>query len=176
VPKKKPLTDGDIDMALEDARDAGSPDPVIERLLAAVEDPALRGDDFDPAYALVMVSELHQTYGRMDEAIETLRAAVRDGVRGEYSDPKASLASLLVDAGRKAEAAAVFKELRKENPGPLAYEIYGEALETAGDLDEAVKVFAAGELLAERTGQSFYAEALDRAVTRVRRDMGFPEG
>lgn len=163
------VTDDDIDHALHDADAAGSPDEVIARIQAAVDDPARRGAGFSVGYAVAMVSDLHLRFGRPEKAEAVLRAAVEAGTRDELFDPRASLAALLVGFGRRDEAAAEFAELKKTDRAGDSYLTYGEALEAAGDLDGAADVFAAGEVVAERAGDTSLATMLHRSADRARK-------
>jgi hypothetical protein len=167
--KQDVVVEADLDLAVRDAAEAGSPDAVIERILAAVDDPALRGPDFAVGDALVAVSDLQTRYGRPDEAEATLRRAVAADAHGEFIDARTWLAALLVDQGRPADAATEFALLKESGRvGPDDYLTYGVALEVAGDFPAAINVFAAGELLAERTGDTGVATMLRRSADRAR--------
>ena len=39
------ITDDDLDLAVAEAIESASPDPVVDRIRAAIDDPALRGDN-----------------------------------------------------------------------------------------------------------------------------------
>jgi hypothetical protein len=167
------VTLGDLDLAFSDADADGSPDAVIARIQAAVDDPALRGEEFSVAYALVMVSDLQVRSGRPEEAEATLRAAVAANVRDDatYVDPHASLAALLVDRGRGADAAREFALLKESGCADgNAYLIYGEALEVRRDFAAAINVYAAGEVVADRTGDASLAAMLRQSADRARND------
>ncbi|GGL15982.1 SEC-C metal-binding domain-containing protein [Planomonospora parontospora] len=177
MPAKNDLVSlGDIEFALPDALKAGSPDPVVARLLAAVDDPALRGDDFEPAFAMVAVSGVQEDFGLLEEALATLRRADAEDIRDDETEPKVWIAALLVTMGRIDEAAEVFREVRQAGRDDWsAYEIYGESLEETDDLAGALKIFASGEARARDAGDDFGVEQLGTAVNRVRRAMGFPD-
>ncbi|MBG0816927.1 SEC-C metal-binding domain-containing protein [Planomonospora sp. ID82291] len=177
MPAKNDLVSlGDIEFALPDALKAGSPDPVVARLLAAVDDPSRRDDDFEPAFAMVAVSGVLEDFGRLEEALATLRRADAEGIRDDRTEPKAWIAALLVKLGRTDEAAEVFQEVRRAGRDDWsAYEIYGESVEETGDLAGALKLFASGEARSRDAGDGFGTEQLGTAVGRVRRAMGFPD-
>jgi tetratricopeptide (TPR) repeat protein len=158
------VTGDEIDCAVRDAIDNGSPDATIDRLMAAVRDHALRGEDFSVAQALLAVSELQVRYGRPAEAEATLRLAVADDLRDDVVEPRAYLAALLADTGRGEEAAKEFAALESiGRAGAREHQIYGEALEAAGDLEAAVRVYSAGE----RLDQGLAAQ-LRKAAARAR--------
>lgn len=167
--ERKLVTGDDLDFAPHDAEGAGSPDAVIQRITAAVNDHSLRGEGFSAPYAMVVVSDLHEKAGRPAEAEATLREAVAKDMYDDYTDPRASLVALLARLGRTQDAAAEFGELKRlGRAGVHQHEMYGEALEETGDLDGALRVFAAGALLAERTGDTMMQLRLDEAAMRAR--------
>jgi hypothetical protein len=167
MPTPDLVTGDDLDIADRDA--AASPDAVIERIMNAVADPALRGEGFNVGEAMVRVSELQLTFGRPADAEATLRAAVAAGEHGEYLDTRAWLAALLVDLHRPDDAAREFAQLKKlGRAGADEHLIYGEAVEASGDFTAAINVFAAGELAAERAGDTTTARMLHRAADRAR--------
>ncbi|HEX2133022.1 MAG TPA: SEC-C metal-binding domain-containing protein [Actinophytocola sp.] len=154
----------DIDFAVRDAIDQGSPDATIDRLLAAVHDAALRGPEFSVAHAMLTVSELQLRYGRAPEAEATLRLAVSDDVHDELGEPRAYLAALLADTGRGEEAAREFAKLVElGRAGAPEHQLYGEALEAAGDFESAVRIYTAGEALTEGRQAAQFRKAADRA-------------
>jgi predicted negative regulator of RcsB-dependent stress response len=174
VSRKRLVSDADIDAAWHDADAAGSPDKVIARLLAAVEDPRQRGEDFSPAYAMIMVAELQDRYDRPDDAEATLRRAIAEGIGDDVEDPRPWLAGILVGHGKTAEAAEVFRPVRKDATDSIPYDVYGSALEEAGLTSEAIRVYAAGEQHMLRIGADEEAERLGDLAGRLRQDMGFP--
>ncbi|MCT2582405.1 SEC-C metal-binding domain-containing protein [Actinophytocola gossypii] len=154
----------DIDFAVRDAIDQGSPDATIDRLMAAVHDAALRGPEFSVAHAMLTVSELQLRYGRAPEAEATLRLAVSDDVHDELGEPRAYLAALLADTGRGEEAAREFAKLVDlGRAGATEHQLYAEALEAAGDFEAAVRVYTAGEALASGRLAAQLHKAADRA-------------
>ena len=168
------ISGNDIDDALSLAT-AGkqAPEPVIARLRAAVDDPALRGHDFSAAYAMVGISELQYLAGHPDAAEATLREAIAAGIRDRDSDPHAWLVVLLVDLGRLAEAKAEFHDLRAAGRADVsAYQLYGEALEERGELAAAKRIYLAGELAAERAGEPWDERRMHNAGLRVRQALG----
>jgi tetratricopeptide (TPR) repeat protein len=169
VHERKLVTADDLDFAPHDADAAGSPDAVITRITAALNDPSLRDESFSAPYAMVVVSDLHETFGRPAQAEATLRAAVSADLHDDYTEPRASLVALLARLGRPGDAAAEFAELKRlGRAGVAQHEMYGQALEQAGDLDGALRIFAAGALLAERVGDAMMQLRLDEAAMRVR--------
>ncbi len=163
------VTSDDIDFAIQDAEDAGTPDAVIERLLAAVENPALRSPDFSVGDALVAVSDLQMRWDRPVAAEATLRRAVAADSPDDLVDARAWLAAHLVDRGLADEAAREFAVLEASGrAGPDEYLVYGESLEMSGDFTAAVTVFAAGESAAERSADRSMARMLRRSADRAR--------
>jgi hypothetical protein len=164
------ISEADLAAALTEADDAGTPDPIIERIRAAIADPTLRGDNFTPTHATVVISELQRHFGRDADAEATLRAAVAAGLHDpDDVDPAAWLAALLVDTDRAPEAATVFAALKATGrTDAFDHEVYAEALEAAGDHAAALKIYAAGHLLAEQSGHRAQQARLAHAVHRVR--------
>lgn len=163
------VTGDDVDFAVRVAIEAGSPDATIERLMAAVRDPALRGAEFSVAHAMLTVSELQLRFGKAAEAEATLRQAVADDLRDDLGEPRAYLAAYLADVGRKEEAQREFATLAEHGrAGAQEHEIYGEALEAAGDQEAAVPIYTAGEQLAEDAGDSATAVRLRKSANRAR--------
>jgi tetratricopeptide (TPR) repeat protein len=139
----------DIDFAVRDAVDQGSPDATISRLMAAVADPTLRGVDFSVANAMLAVSEVQLRFGHPAEAEATLRRAVAEDVRDEGVEVRAYLAAFLADTGRAEEAQREFMALTQQGrAGATEHQVYGEALEAAGDSEAAVRVYEVGAALA----------------------------
>jgi SEC-C motif len=164
------ISEADLAAALTEADDAGTPDPTIERIQAAIADPTLRGDNFTPTHATVVISELQRHFGRDTDAEATLRAAVAADLHDpDDVDPAAWLAALLVDTNRAPEAAEVFAGLKATGRiDAFDHEVYAEALEAAGDLPAALKIYAAGQLLAEQSGHRAQQARLAQAAHRVR--------
>lgn len=172
--RKKLVSDADVDAAFGAARRSGSPDKIIGRLLAAVDDPRQRAEDFNPAYAMVMIAELLERSDRLAEAEVILRRAAAEDIRSDSTDPRLWLAAFLVGTGQEAEAAEVFRQVRKDATDFIPYEVYGEALDEAGVTDEALKIFVSGQQHMLRLGNDEDAARLGQAADRVRADMGFP--
>ena len=167
--ERKLVTADDLDFAPHDADAAGSPDAVITRITAALNNPALRDQSFSATYAMVVVSDLQEKFGRPAEAEATLRAAVSADLHDDYTEPRASLVALLARRGRVSDADAEFAELKRlGRAGVAQHEMYAQALEEAGDRDGALRIFAAGAQLAERVGDTMMQFRLDEAAMRVR--------
>ncbi|GAB3460254.1 SEC-C domain-containing protein [Actinophytocola sediminis] len=144
------VTGDDIDFAVRDAIDAGTPDATVAKLMAAVTDPARRGIEFSVAYAMLAVSEVQLKFGRPAEAEATLRQAVADGVRDDGVEMLAYLAAFLADTGRAEEAASEWAKLTElGRAGATEHQVYGEALEAAGELAAAVRIYEAGQAMAD---------------------------
>ena len=159
------VTGDDIDFAVRDAIDEGSPDATIARLVAAVRDPALRGVEFSVANAMLAVSELQLRFGRPAEAEATLRRAVADDVPADGVEVRAYLAAFLADTGRLEEAEREFAKLTELNrAGAAEHQVYGEALEAAGELETALRIYTVGEALAD----GGLATQLRKAAARAR--------
>lgn len=158
------VTGDDIDFAVRDAIDAGAPDATIGRLMAAVDDPALRGVEFSVANAMLAVSEVQLKFGRAADAEATLRRAVADDVRDEDVEVLAYLAAFLADTGRAEEAAREWSRLTGlGRAGATEHQVYGEALEAAGELETAVGVYTAGQAMADGALATQLRKAADRA-------------
>lgn len=165
------VTGDDIDFAVRDAIDAGAPDATIARLMAAVADPTLRGVDFSVANAMLAVSEVQLKFGRPADAEATLRRAVAEDVRDEDVEVLAYLAAFLADTGRTEDAAREWAKLTGlGRAGATEHQVYGEALEAAGDLATAVRIYEAGQALAE----GGLAAQLRTAASRARAAAGGP--
>ncbi|OLF17060.1 hypothetical protein BU204_13275 [Actinophytocola xanthii] len=157
----------DVDFAVGEAIDRGSPDETIDRIMAAVHDPALRGAEFSVAYALVAVSELQLRFGRGPEAEATLRLGVSEDVRDELVvELRAHLAALLARAGRPEEAAREFARLEEQGrAGAQEHLVYGDALADTGDVEGALRGYQAGERLAREPA---LAAQLRKSADRAR--------
>lgn len=89
---------------------------------------------------------------RWDEAIAARESAIAAGYRS-VPHPKAEIAEILLDAGRRAEADAIYVELRVETPHDVwLYNSAGWGYSRAGDHQEAVRWLDEGIELAIRSG------------------------
>lgn len=133
-----------------DARAAKDKDAEVDALLACIAHPCA-------AHELQLTelwSELAGAYrsqGRSDEAIDAWEQAIAAGYRS-VPHPRADIAELLLDAGRRAEADALFEQLRIECADDVwLYNSAGFAYAHAGDDQEAVRWLDAGIDLALAT-------------------------
>jgi tetratricopeptide (TPR) repeat protein len=166
---RRVVTGDDIDFAVRDAIDAGAPDATVARLMAAVADPSLRGMEFSVANAMLAVSEVQLKFGRPADAEATLRRAVAEDVRDEGVEVLAYLAAFLADTGRSDEAARAWAQLVElGRAGATEHQIYGEALEAAGELAAALGVYEAGQAMADGA----LAAQLRKAAARARAAAG----
>ncbi|GAA0980061.1 hypothetical protein GCM10009555_045910 [Acrocarpospora macrocephala] len=166
---------GELEYARRAISSGTSVDALVDRFLAAVADPALRTRDFDAGQAMVVVSEILEDAGRLDEALAVLRRADAEGIRGEYLDPAVWVPPMLHRLGRYEEAAAAFRELVKAGRADwTAYEVYAEQLEIGNDLAGALKILLSGQDRLLRQGHRRGAEILAVPLSRVQRAMGLP--
>ncbi len=169
-----PITEYELNAALREASNAGTPDAVVEELLEAAQHPD-RLDGVTPAAALIAASETLARFERHDEAVDVARRAVEAG-SDEVLTPRAWLASTLVDAGRYEEGLAEFRRGRRDDPDDWTmYQLAGETFESAGDLRQAVAWFTAGGQRAGEKEERSAAYLLLGGRRRVRQAMGFPE-
>lgn len=101
-----------------------------------------------------VLDEIHRVLrrlGRYDEAIEAKREAIEAGYRSA-PDPEADIAECLVEAGRRAEADALYAELRRRDPDDVW--LYNSAGWAYGRVDdrEALRWLHDGIEVALRTG------------------------
>ena len=98
------------------------------------------------------IHELHKRAGDYDAAIAAKQEAVRAGYRSE-PDPDADIAECHLLAGRRAEADALFAELRVRTPDDVwLYNSAGFSYAEAGDQRESARWFRDGIDVALRTG------------------------
>lgn len=169
-----PLTDYQLDLALGEASEAGSPDAVVGELLAAAQEPD-KMDGVTPTRVLITAAESLARFGRHDEAVDVARRAAESG-SDEVLNPRAWLGKALVDAGRLEEGRATFREVRRESPKDwTTYHLAGETFEVAGDLPQAVAWFTSGGQRAFEYGEREHAFLLLQGRRRVREAMGFAE-
>lgn len=89
---------------------------------------------------------------RWDEAISARESAIAAGYRS-VPHPRAEIAEILLDAGRRPEAEAIYAELRAETPDDVwLYNSAGWAYSRAGDHQEALRWLDEGIELDLRAG------------------------
>ncbi|MEV0615105.1 SEC-C domain-containing protein [Nonomuraea sp. NPDC050404] len=151
-------------------------DAAVARVLAAVDDPALRGEDFDRPYALMVACDFLAMDGEVDRATELLRRADTEDIRREGMEPLSRLAALLHEQGRTEEASAIFRRVVKEGLADWTdYDLYADALGESGDQVGALRILVGGQERLTRRGNALSAAQLQRSIDRFRRDMGFPD-
>jgi tetratricopeptide (TPR) repeat protein len=109
-----------------------------------------------------------------EQRIEAFRAFVAS--RPDDAFARYSLAMALRSAGRVEDALAEFAELARRNPDYVpTYLMHGQALETAGRLDEAAATYQAGVAAAARKNDMHARDELSQALDAIRgRGTGQP--
>src|SRR5205823_4471764 len=94
----------------------------------------------------------YRAAGRLAEAMETWEQAIDAGYRAR-PHPRAEIAELLLEAGRRADADTLYADLREECTGDVwLYNSAGWAYAHTGDHEEALRWLEAGIELALATG------------------------
>jgi predicted Zn-dependent protease len=102
-----------------------------------------------------------------EQRIEAFRAFVARSPDDPFA--RYSLAMALRSAGRAAEAAAEFEELRRRKPDYVpAYLMLGQTLESLGRDPEAAQAYEAGAAAAARVNDMHARSELDQALEAVR--------
>lgn len=96
------------------ARNAHDAEAELDSYRELLEHPCARHQIVDYE-VLDEVQRVLRRLGRYEEAIEAKRQAIEAGYRSS-PDPEADIAECLVEAGRRAEADALFAELRRRHP------------------------------------------------------------
>jgi tetratricopeptide (TPR) repeat protein len=135
---------------VEAARGAGEAERELDAYWALLDHPCAHHQVTEHE----VLDEIHQLLrrlGRYDEAIEAKRAAIEAGYRSE-PDPEADIAECLVEAGRRAEADALYAELRRRDPDDVW--LYNSAGWVYRDVDdrEALRWLLDGIDVAIETG------------------------
>jgi tetratricopeptide (TPR) repeat protein len=112
---------------------------------------------------------------RYDESLEALEAAIAAGARG-LPHPRTDVAEVLLRAGRRAEADALFTELRRQCPDDIwLYNAAGYAYAWAGEDAAALPWLEQGIGMALADGdREGILHQLDEARTRCREGLGLP--
>ncbi len=132
------------------ARPARDQEAELAAYRALLEHPCAHHQVFDHE----VLDEIHQVLrrlGRYDEAIQAKREAIDAGYRST-PDPEADIAECLVEAGRRAEADALFAGLRRRDPDDVwLYNSAGWAYSRVDD-HEALRWLLDGIEVAIETG------------------------
>lgn len=133
------------------ARRAKDRDAEIDALLACIAHPCAAHELYLPEL-WGELAEAYRSRARFDEAIDAWEQGIVAGYRS-VPHPRANVAELLVESGRRAEADALFASLRRECAGDVwLYNSAGFAYSYAGDDEEALRWLDAGIELALETG------------------------
>lgn len=174
-PVHTPINEDELDLALGEAVDDGTPDRVVQELLEAARHPELL-DDVTPARVLITACETLTHFDRHDEAVDVARRAVGEETDNENLPPRVWLAKSLVEAGHADEGLAEFRQARRDDPDDwITYELAGETFEHAGDERQAIAWFTSGGKRSLNGGEFESAYMLLSGRRRVRQAQGFPE-
>jgi tetratricopeptide (TPR) repeat protein len=133
-------------------RDATASAAILERAIAACRtDPAAR-DWFDLPGLLDELAEVYQQLDRVDDALDTMQAALDAGYDGE-PDPRCRLAEIMLRAGRAEPAAKIYAQVKADTPGDVwLYNSAGLEYAAAGEPATALDWFSQGLQLALDNG------------------------
>ena len=135
---------------VDDARQAGDPERGLKACWAVLEHPCAHHQVVEHE-VLDDIHQLLRRLGRYEEAIQAKREAIDAGCRSN-PDPEADIAECLVEAGRRAEADALYAELRRRDPDDVwLYNSAGWAYRGIDD-GEALRWLLDGIALAIDTG------------------------
>ena len=145
--------------------------PELGVLLERIADHPDASADPDFAGMLMDLAEWSANAGRHDEAIQALERAIDAGLQA-VPDPRCDLADYHLRAGRSAEAAALFADVRRDAPDDVwLYNAAGLAYSGIGDDETAVRWLDEGLELAMRDSdpEDLVAQLVDiRAESRRR--------
>lgn len=126
-------------------------DGEVDALTACIEHPCAR-HELDLPELWEQLAQARYRQGRLDEAIEAWEEAIAAGYRSA-PHPRANIAELLVEAGRRDEGDALYARLRAECGGDVwLYNSAGFVYARVGDHDEALRWIDAGIEVALDTG------------------------
>lgn len=132
------------------ARDDGNREAELAAYRELVAHPCAN-HQLDLAFIHDEIHQLLRSLRRYDEAIEAKRAAIAAGYRSN-PDPEADIAEILVAAGRRDEADALYAELRQRDPEDVW--LYNSAAFAYEEVDdpEALRWLRDGIEMAIETG------------------------
>jgi hypothetical protein len=88
---------------------------VLERAIGTCRADPTALDWFDLAGLLDELAEVYQQLGRVDDAVETMRAAIDAGYTGS-PDPRCRIAEILLRAGRTEPAHDLYAQVQNRHP------------------------------------------------------------
>lgn len=133
------------------ARRVGDDAAEIDALQACIEHPCA-AHELDVFGCWEDLARLHHRHGRLDAAIDTWEQAIAAGYRSA-PHPRANIAELLVESGRRDEADTLYERLRAECSDDVwLYNSAGYAYAAAGDHEAAMRWIDAGLELALESG------------------------
>lgn len=133
-------------------RDLDRAAAVLERATAACRSDPRIGEAFNRYELLGELSEIYEAQGRVDDALETMRAAIAAGYRSQ-PDPRCRLAEIQLRAGRAEPAATLYAQVHAEFSDDVwLYNSAGLEYRAAGDPDRALAWLTPGLELALDTG------------------------
>ncbi len=145
------------------ARQTGDPEVEIRSLRACLEHPC-SAHQFQVAELWAELGDAYRRMGRFDAAIEARERAIENGYRS-VPHPRAEIAEVLLESGRRLEADALFAELRAQCQDDVwLYNSAGFSYADADDHEEALSWLDTGIELALATGDP--EDLLDQLVNR----------
>lgn len=133
------------------ARRAGDDPAEVDALRACLAHPCA-AHELDVFGIWEDLARLHQRQGQLDEAIDVWEQAIAGGYQSA-PHPRANIAELLLEAGRRGEADALYGELRAEHGHDVwLFNSAGYAYAVAGDDEVALSWIDAGLELALASG------------------------
>lgn len=126
-------------------------DAEVDALLACIEHPCAR-HELDVPELWEQLAQVRYRQGRLEEAIEAWEEAIAAGYRSA-PHPRANIAELLVEAGRRDEGGELYARLRAECRDDVwLYNSAGFIYARVGDDEEALRWIDAGIEVALDTG------------------------
>lgn len=148
-------------------RDAAAAIEALEEAIALARVDRAAAEWFVPSELLGELADEYESVGRVDDALAAIRRAIAEGWGGR-PDGRCRLAEILLRAGRTAEAAAIWAEVRAATPDdPWLHSAAGIAYAESGDHATALAWLSDGLSLVLRTGDP---DALADQLVEYRRE------
>jgi tetratricopeptide (TPR) repeat protein len=148
-------------------RDAGRVAAALEDMVAACRRDPRVGEQLDVAWQLDELAETYSELGRVDDALETMHAAIAAGFRST-PDPRCRLAEFQLRAGRAEPAHDLYAVVYADTPDDVwLHNNAGIEYAAAGDYHRALSWLTSGLEIALATGDP---ERLAAQLHESRRD------